>query len=253
MHVTILGTGTAAPRPDRACAGLLVESGATRLLLDCGPGTVERLARVGGWESLTHVLLSHFHNDHTGDLPFLLFALRWGAPHRRSEPLELAGPHGLRDRLHAMAAAFGSHVVEPGFPLRLQELAPADEIATASVRVSCAAARHTPGALCFRVRSAAGELGYTGDTGPDDAVADFLAGVDVLVAECSLPDEIAMDTHLSPSSVAALARRAAPRELVLTHMYPQVDRHTVCDQVRAAGWAGMTRVAEDGLRIAVGS
>jgi ribonuclease BN (tRNA processing enzyme) len=151
-----------------------------------------------------------------------------------------------------MAAAFGSHVVEPGFPLRIQELIPGDEIAAGSLRVSCAAARHTPGALCFRVASPAGRLGYTGDTGPDESVADFLAGVDVLVAECSLPDAIAMDTHLSPASVAALARRASPGELVLTHLYPQVDRGTVLDDVRAAGWAGAARVAEDGLRIPMG-
>ena len=48
--------------------GLVVESGSTRILIDCGFGvkdTVARLARYGiEPESLTAILVTHEHNDH---------------------------------------------------------------------------------------------------------------------------------------------------------------------------------------------
>jgi phosphoribosyl 1,2-cyclic phosphodiesterase len=62
--------------------GLVVEAGATRILIDCGFGvrdTAARLARIGvSPESLTAILVTHEHNDHVGGVP--AFAARHGIP-----------------------------------------------------------------------------------------------------------------------------------------------------------------------------
>ena len=47
IRLTTLGTGTIALSPSRSCAAHVVEAGDVRLLLDCGPGTVHRLAERG--------------------------------------------------------------------------------------------------------------------------------------------------------------------------------------------------------------
>ena len=87
MRLTTLGTGTIALTEERARAGHLVEVDGVRLLLDCGSGVVQRLAR-HDWMGITHVALSHFHADHIGDLPTLIFAWRRasgaGSPRRAS-------------------------------------------------------------------------------------------------------------------------------------------------------------------------
>ena len=61
---------------------LLVESGATCLMVDCGFGqreTVRRLARLGrGPEHLTGILVTHEHGDHVGGV--FPFARRHGLP-----------------------------------------------------------------------------------------------------------------------------------------------------------------------------
>jgi len=53
--------------------GLLVESGTTRVLIDCGFGvkeTAARLSRLGVEpESISAILVTHEHNDHAGGVP----------------------------------------------------------------------------------------------------------------------------------------------------------------------------------------
>src|SRR5207253_1063438 len=68
-----------------------------------------------------------------------------------------------------------------------------------------------------------GRLVYTGDTGPSSELARWASGADLLLAECSLPKEMAMDIHLTPEQAGELARDAKARQLVLTHFYPPVE------------------------------
>jgi len=62
--------------------GLVVEVGGTRILIDCGFGvrdTVARLARIGVEpETLDAILVTHEHNDHVGGVP--AFAARYDIP-----------------------------------------------------------------------------------------------------------------------------------------------------------------------------
>src|SRR5687768_6094699 len=123
MILTIAGCGTAAPDPERVCSGYFVELAGLKLLLDCGSGVVHHLARFGlDWAGTTHLLITHFHNDHIGDVPMLFFASKWGQLPGRSAPLHVLGPRGMKKRLQRMATAFGDHVTDPGFETIVDEL-----------------------------------------------------------------------------------------------------------------------------------
>lgn len=253
MHLTILGSGTLIPDDDRRSAAHLLESGPSRLLLDCGAGTLHGFPRHRvPWRELTHLAITHFHNDHTGDVPALLFALKHGVRPPRERALTLLGPPGLREVLRAMSRAFGDHVGDPGFPVEVVELARQDVWEDpGALRIACHPTNHTDASVCYRVDGPEGAIGYTGDTGPDAEAAAFLAGCDVLVAECSLPDPPPMDTHLTPGTVADFAALARPGLLVLTHLYPPLDPSEVPDLVRRAGYGGDVVVGRDGTRVQV--
>jgi ribonuclease BN (tRNA processing enzyme) len=243
------------PSASRHSAAHLVELAGASVLLDIGFGTVHGFARHGvDWARISHVVLSHFHTDHMGDLAPYLFALTYGlAPAGRGEPLTVVGPPGLGTVLSGLERAHGSWVTEPPFPLDVVELRREDRFDDPEGRftLTCHPTPHTPESVAFRLESDDGVLGYTGDTGPDADVAAFLEGCAILACECAVPDGSDVPIHLTPSQVAALALRARPDLLVLTHAYAPLVPEGLPHLVRGAGYDGFVVAADDGDRFEI--
>ena len=215
---------------------------------------MQAMARLGlPWHGLSHLFLTHFHADHVGALPGLFFAFRHGIhPPRTLDPLEVWGPPGTRELFEGLAAVLGDFFVDPGFPVSIREMVPGGEVVAGDLVVTCRDVPHTPESMALRVTSASGTPGlvYTGDTGPDEGLADFCRDVDLLVGECSLPDDLVGDNHLSPSRLARLARRSRARRVVATHVYPQFRRSTdVAALILESGYAGPVELAREGLTL----
>jgi len=253
MELVVLGSGTVAPSAHRTAPAHWVATGEVRLLLDCGAGMLHRAARHAvPWPDVTHVAVTHFHPDHWGELPMLLFALRWGTLPARSALLRVIGPVGLRTRMTVLAGALGDWVLEPGYPLQLAEIAAGESLdLSGDVRLEAWKTPHTDESLAYAVRDAHARLVYTGDTGPSDDLARWARGCDLLLAECSLPDTQAIGIHLSPSQAGALAGAAAARRLVLTHFYPAIEG-TDPASVAARAFGGEVLAANDGDRFTIG-
>ena len=154
-------------------------------MLDLGPGTLPELRRHADFRTLDGIVVSHMHVDHVLDLLALRHALLRPAARFGSDP--------------GLAAAGRSRPARPGCrPVRRLRRAghsrrrsespsttrPPPPSATPS---SLAPAVHYVPAWAIRVAAPAGlALGYTGDTGPAAALAEFFAGVHTLVAEATL-------------------------------------------------------------------
>ncbi|MBW1713256.1 MAG: ribonuclease Z, partial [Deltaproteobacteria bacterium] len=92
MEVLVLGSGTGVPWPGRAPSSVLVKARSKNLLLDMGPGALQRLTQEGvDWQALDAILLSHLHPDHTLDLWAYFFASRWPGFARKEEVVLVAG------------------------------------------------------------------------------------------------------------------------------------------------------------------
>jgi ribonuclease BN (tRNA processing enzyme) len=250
LCLTTVGTGTAAPSAARVQAGHLVEAGAVKLLLDCGSGVAFRLAALGlDWVGVTHVALTHFHADHVLDLPTLLVAWRYGTMPPRSAPLELIGPPGTAAFVDRLTTALGVSWATYGFPVTVRELAPGDHHPLGGeATIAARKVPHTDESVAYSVERRGRRLVYSGDTGFDPGLADWAAGCDVLLCECSLPSAMAIPSHLTPEQCAELAERAGPAHLALTHLYPPVEQVDVRGIV-AERFAGPVTVARDGWRI----
>lgn len=249
MRLTTVGTGAAAPDARRVNAGHLVEAGAVRLLLDCGSAVVHRMASLGAeWQAITHVAITHFDADHVSDLATLFVAWRWGQLPARTAPVTVLGPPGTGALMERIAGALWDKLLAPGYPVEVRELSPGESVDLGGVRLACLKVPHTAESVAYSVEHGGRRIVYTGDTAPDAALGAWAHGCDVLLAECSLPAEMAVPSHLTPEQVGALAAAARPGLLVLTHFYPPVERVDVRSIV-ARHFDGPVVLAHDGWQL----
>ncbi|MEA1996605.1 MAG: MBL fold metallo-hydrolase [Gemmatimonadota bacterium] len=229
MQVTILGTGTLVPHPERGAPGLAVSAGSETLLFDIGSGALYRAAKAGiDWSGIAHIFLTHYHADHTLDLVSFLFACNYTPGARRQEKLNLYGPSGLREFYRAISAAWPS--VKPlDYELELRELDRGEAVGAGSGwEVRAAAMAHgDTGALAYRVDWGNKCMVYSGDTEYCEALVEVSRGADLLVCECSTDDRHRAAGHLSPEGVVRLVRETGLRRVLLTHVYPPLDPGTL--------------------------
>src|SRR5215210_351653 len=121
LSLFFAGTAGSVPTARRGLPALLLRAGGDRVLFDCGEGTQQQLLRSIGLPELDAVFLTHYHLDHWLGLLGMVktFALR-----ARERPPTLYAPPGLLALIEAMRPVIG----RTGYPLRLVELEPHEEV-----------------------------------------------------------------------------------------------------------------------------
>lgn len=250
MRVTLLGAGTAIPAQHHSPAGIYVHIAGEHVLLDAGPGTLQRLHAAGApWARLDRIFLTHFHVDHCLDLVSILFALRLPDVRRRA-PLYIYGPPGLRQLYRRLNRAFHGWVAPRGFRLILRELQETT-LRLPGYRVSTRRMNHyATKAVGYRLTAAGKNLAYSGDTDVCNGVVELGRGADALILECSVPDARKVEGHLTPSECGRIAAAAGCHRLILTHFYPVFGSMDIRRRVRRA-FRGRLTLARDGTRLRV--
>ena len=232
MRVTILGAGTAIPAKGYSPAGIYIRIAGERVLLDAGPGTLQRLHAIGGyWRQLDRVFLTHFHIDHCLDLVSILFALRLPQV-SRTKPLTVYGPPGLKRLYHRLNTAFQRWITPGTFRLRIQELQETTLRLPGYTVTTKRMDHYATRAVGYRLAEGGKSLAYSGDTDSCDGIAELGRGADLLVLECSVTDEQKVEGHLTPSECGRIAARAGCRHLALTHFYPVFRGYDIRRRVR---------------------
>jgi ribonuclease BN (tRNA processing enzyme) len=250
MRVTVLGTAGASPYADRVQTGVLVDVAPVRLLIDCGSGISHRLAALDhAWKDITHVALTHFHSDHTIDFVALIVAWKWGQLPQRTEPLTLIGPVGVGAFVQRLTELYNEPFSALPFPIEILELPPGTPSdlrpLTSDLSIQAFKVPHSAESVAYSVSAGGSRFVFSGDTGHDEAFAKWAAGSDLLLLECSLPDEFAIPMHLTPRQCGALAGIAQPKLLALTHFYPPVEDVDIRGQV-AESFDGAIALCGDG-------
>ncbi|HEV2765755.1 MAG TPA: MBL fold metallo-hydrolase, partial [Pyrinomonadaceae bacterium] len=141
---------------------------------------------------------------------------------------------------------------EQPFPVEVREVAPLERFGILpGLRAEPFSTPHTRESLALRLADEDGaSLVYTSDTGHTDALADFARGTDLFLMECSFRRDKPVETHLELADAMELARRAAPRRVMLSHLYPEWDGVDLSAEAKKL-WDGETIEARDGLRLEI--
>lgn len=220
MRVRFVGSGDAFGSGGRWQTCIQLTAAGQVLLVDCGATSLAALKAQGlDPGEIGAVAVTHLHGDHFGGLPFLILD---GQFSRRTRPLLVAGPPGIRARLaEAMETLFpGSTGVSRRFPVEITELAPDGtpaQLGAATVRGW--EVEHACGAppLALRVSLGGVTFAYSGDTAWTPVLAEAARGAGLFAAEAytfSRPIRYHLDYQTLRSHLGELQ---ADRT-VLTHM-----------------------------------
>jgi ribonuclease BN (tRNA processing enzyme) len=244
----VLGFAGAAPLQG-ACSSYLVAADGATLLLDCGPGTVERLWRRELLGRLDAIVVSHMHADHVLDLVPLGGEVAQVARGDRP-PIALHVPDGAGPRvLAALDDAFGSSRFERSFAIR--SYSADDVVQVGPLSVSFAVAAHAQPCFAARVTDGRATVVYGADGGPSEAVERLAAAADLLVLEATFADDehaAATHGHMTAVQAGILAARAGARRLLLTHTLAGTPEAALVGGAERA-FGGPVRLAHERYRI----
>jgi ribonuclease Z len=243
VSITLLGTGSPLPSPDRAGPSTLVRAGDATLLVDCGRGVVLRLTAAGVLPvGLTAVLLTHLHSDHITDLNDIVTTHWVMSP--APLPLRVVGPPGTRavvDGLLAMLASDQRYRLDhhddlnQGPDVDVTEVEPGDRLELGGASVTVHPTDHRPVAptVGYRIEHDGVVAALAGDTVPCAGLDELCAGADLYVQTVIREDLVRaipaarlqdiLDYHSTVEQAAQTAARARVRTLVLTHYVPPLQ------------------------------
>lgn len=276
MKIILLGTGSPEPHKRRASSGYLVETGTETLLLDCGGGVFDRLIQSDRRPSdIDTIFFSHLHTDHMMDYARLVHA-NWdergadykvfGPPPISAMTEKLFGRDGVfatdltarteNEGSKAVWVARGGSLPRPWPAPQVRDVMPGFSAEGKNWKLtSCEVPHAQPYLECmaFRIETNKGVFVYSGDSGPCDALEELSQGADLLVHWCYRLSHETASAYIAarspaPADIAAMAKRAGVKKLVITHFRPHMDASGVHEKVLAemAGvFDGPCMIAED--------
>jgi len=238
--VTLGTAGGPTPKPHRMPpAHALVHEGGT-ILVDCGEGAFQQLARAGfDLRKVQELFISHHHFDHIGSL-FACLGLNMMM--HRDRPMNIYGPQGTAEIVqHLIAACDIPQAVGFGVPGQIlphprdfvvcRDISPGEVVVIDDVRVSCRENTHYrpeaelgqegPVSPSYRFDTPDRPVLLTGDTAPRREVANLARGVDLLVGEILDIDVVMTGIRQRSPNMPAEGLAKMEHHLTLHHLTPE--------------------------------
>lgn len=256
VRVHLLGTSGALTSALRDTTALALETPSAVWLIDCPGAVVQKLTRAGiGLQQVAGLVFTHDHADHVYGLPHLIQAMMVAGI---DAELAIHAPAATVVTLRGMAELHGLEA-EPYPGLRFRDIPLREGAAvlqTEHLTLRATPAVHGPDTVGLRVDvvddtgNGGGALGYSADSGPNEALAELCRGVDVLLHDCGglqRHRDGFPPTHASALEAGQVAAAAGARSLVLIHLGPGLEEAQAEAIVEARGaFPGPVRVGCDG-------
>lgn len=269
-EVILLGTGTPYPDPNASGPATAVKVGDRVFLFDAGAGVMRKVRAAGlpisGPEA---VFFTHLHSDHTLGYPDLILT-SWVM--RRTKPMQVYGPHGLKRMTRHLLLAFSEDIAirtkgleretPGGYRVDVHEIGAGVVYDRDGVRVTAIRVPHGSWkeAFGYRIETPDRSIVISGDTSPSEALMKAAKDVDVLIHEVYITKYATVENrpggefwpeymrkfHTSEFELGALAARAKPKLLLLTHTmrFGGTDEELVSG-IRKGGFEGQIIIGSD--------
>lgn len=250
LTVTLLGTGTPAPNPNRFSQSILVQTADQNLLFDLGRGVTIRLNQLGiPFRDIDASFITHMHSDHLTGLADLWMTgwvpTGYGS---RKTPMVVYGPEGTVSMTEHLSQAFAANtkirhadekVPLSGIAFEAHDISagPTDAYEPTVVyeknglRVLVFNSHHgdviTPN-FGYIVEYDGNKFVLSGDTTYDERVAQAAKGADLLVHEVAYFDPKLFENypnyreiqahHTTPEDAGRIFSSAQPKMAAFSHI-----------------------------------
>ena len=275
FKVTLIGTASPTPRPDRFGPSTLVEAGDQKFLIDAGRGVPIRLSQMNVPMGKIDVLfLTHYHSDHTSGIPDL-WLTGWLPPPfgQRKTPFHVIGPTGAKALMENLEKAYALDIkiriedekLPPeGIAVKVDEFEKEGVVYEQNgVKVTAFEVNHGDAikpAVGYRIDYKGHSAVISGDTRYNENVIKYGTGADLLIHEVAMARPALMQIpamqriiahHTTPKEAGMVFSKAKPKLAVYTHIVllsnAQVPEPTLDDLVAETRqtYSGPLEVGED--------
>ena len=278
MNITILGSGTAAPRLERNMAGYLFEAKGKKILFDSGAGTIRQLLELKiNLLDIDDIFYTHLHNDHINDLPAIIWSNNYGT--YRKKELNVYGPKEFKRYFNILMKKIlnpakliykiNANEIKNSTIIKIPIINKTNEkysitsksnkilfnksynkkninLTKSNIMIRSIKSKHTKNSVSYRIEHNNKSIVYSGDTDYSTEIIKISKNADLLILECSFPYK--KEGHLTPRLCGKIATKANAKKLILTHFYPECDLIDVKKQC-SKEYKGKVVLAEDFMEV----
>lgn len=217
ITLTVIGSGDAFGSGGRLNTCFHVKSGSGQFLIDCGATSLVGLKQHGFQvKDIDVILITHFHGDHYGGLPFILLDY---ARQKAVGPLTIVSPPGCKERVQSLLDLLypGSLVVDE-LPLNFIEYQAFETIETTHFVLETFPVVHVEAALpnAFRIDIKGKIISYSGDTAWTPELLKVAAGADLFICQCNFYEKTSKG-HLDYKTLLRYLPQLSCKRIWLTH------------------------------------
>lgn len=242
MKLTIIGFWGAYPGPNEATSAYLLEDENTKILLDCGSGSVSRLHNYIDLSNLDAVVLSHYHHDHVADIGVLQYSRVVDMNlNKTDQPLHIYAQQDDPQSFQQLGKKPYAEVFS---------YTTAAPLSIGPFTFTFTKTTHPAPCYAMRITSKEGKtIVYTADTTYEEKLIPFVKNADLLIAETSFYEDQDAKRygHMNSKEVGTLAEKGEVNSLLLSHL-PHFGEHEQLMEEAKRYYTGVINLASTGLR-----
>lgn len=231
INITPLGTVSPYPKGNMNCPGFLAEYNGHKILLDCGNGITSLMKMPDDLQKL-HIIVTHYHKDHFGDLGALQYAsFAYHNLRLLKEQIKIYLPENdfanNKKSIICNKESFAEYFyVSNNFSFNINDL-----------KISFYDNKsHTIETFMVKLETTDFKIVYTSDLGTTnfEKAVEFCKNSDLIICESSFlkKHNSQSKTHLTAFDAGLLALKSEAKKLVLTHFWPEEDKMLYLEEAK---------------------
>jgi len=217
FNIKVIGNGNAFGEMQKFHTCFFCQTGETNFLMDCGATSIYNLMlQQVDFDSIDFIVISHFHGDHYGGLPF--FILNACFKSRRERPLTIVGPPGCQAFVEKLVDACYPSILDDfeGFEIKYHEFG--TPISINELTITGLPVIHSPESIPHGIRIEGEKtLAFSGDTEWTDNLIPLSKNADLFICECNNYNAN-FNGHLPYHILLEKINLIESRRIILTHM-----------------------------------